>query len=163
MAGPQAALTPFMRKPLARSADPRRSSISDECGKGKVDQAWRRIDDRTWEHSLTFSGSPGGTTNSPQEAMKQLMEMASPGMTPGERAKVQAEMVALATQSQAGMAKLTEIAQVQARTGKPEEAAIAKHLLQSMRQSSGGGVPAEALPSVRERWTRVADTCPAQR
>ena len=72
-------------------------------------------------------------------------------------------MAAFSSQSQAEIARLAEIAQVQARTGKPEEAAIAKHLLQSMRQSSGGGVPAEALPSVRERWTRVADTCPAQR
>lgn len=161
--GPPAALTPFLCKPLARSADPRSSSISDECSKSKVDQAWRRIDDRTWEHSLTFTASPGGTTSSPQEAMKAAMAMALPNMTPGERAKAQAEMAAFAAQSQAEMAQLTEIAQVQARTGKPEEAAMAQKLLQDMRRSSGGGLPADLLPRVRERWTRVADTCPAKR
>lgn len=161
--GPPAALTPFLCKPLARSADPRSSSISDECSKSKVDQAWRRIDDRTWERSLTFTASPGGTTSSPQEAMKAAMAMALPNMTPGERAKAQSEMAALAAQSQAEMAQLTEIAQVQARTGKPEDAAMAKKLLQEMRRSSGGGLPADLLPRVRERWTRVADTCPAKR
>ena len=160
--GPPAALKRFACKPLASSADPRGSSISDECSNSKVDQGWRRIDDRTWEHTLTFTASAGGTTNSPQDAMKAAMAMALPSMTPGERAKAQAEMAALAAQSQAEMAQLNEIAQVQARTGKPEEAAMAKKLLQDMRRSSGG-VPVEMLPSVRERWTRVADTCPAQR
>ena len=80
--GPPAALLPFACKPLARSADPRGSSLSDQCSNSKVDQGWRRIDDRTWEHTLTFTAAAGSTTNSPQDAMKQLMEMASLSMTP---------------------------------------------------------------------------------
>ena len=80
--GPPAALLPFACKPLARSADPRGSSLSDQCGNSKVDQGWRRIDARTWEHTLTFTAAAGSTTNSPQDAMKQLMEMASLSMTP---------------------------------------------------------------------------------
>ena len=163
--GPPAALKRFACKPLARSADPRGSSISDECGNSKLDQGWRRIDDRTWERSLTFTASAGGTTNSPQDAMKAAMAMALSSMTPGERAKAQAEMAALpsASEMKAAMVQLTEAMQAQARTGGPKEAALAEQQLQAMRRSSSGdGVPKDLLPRVRERWTRVADTCAAQ-
>ena len=106
------------------------------------------------------------TMPAPQEAMKNAMALAMPGMTPAQRAKMQAELAAMpsAAQTKAEMAQLTEALQAAVRTGSPEEATFAKQQLQELRRpSSGSGLPDGLLPRLRERWTRVADTCAAQR
>ena len=160
--GPPPALKPFACNALANSADARGSTSSADCGSSKVDESWRRIDDRTWERSLKVTPTAGTTAASPQGAIDMVMA----GMTPEQRAKAQTELSSLpsAGQSAAAMAQLTEAMQAQARSGGPKEAALAEQQLQALRRSSsGGGLPAGLVPRVRERWTRVADTCAAQR
>lgn len=164
--GPPAALMPFACKTIANSANARGSTSSADCSSSKVDESWRRIDDRTWDRTLTITAVAGGTMPAPQEAMKNAMALAMPGMTPAQRAKMQAELAAMpsAAQTKAEMAQLTEALQAAVRTGSPEEATFAKQQLQELRRpSSGSGLPDGLLPRLRERWTRVADTCAAQR
>ena len=164
--GPPPAVKPFTCKALANSANARGSTSSADCGNSKVDESWRRIDDRTWERTLAITAVVGGTMTTPQDEIKKAMAMARPGMTPEQWAKAQAGLAALpsAAQAKAEMAQLTELAQAQARTGSPQEAALAEQALQAMRRSSsGGGVSDGLVPRVRERWTRVADTCTSQR
>lgn len=160
--GPPAALKPFACNALTNSADAHGSTSSADCRSSKVDESWRRIDDRTWDRTLVVTAMAGGTTVSPQGAINRVMA----GMTPEQRAKAQAELSALPTagQSAAAMAQLTEAMQAQARSGGPKEAALAEQQLQALRRSSSSsGLPAGVVPRLRERWTRVADTCAAQR
>ena len=160
--GPPPALKPFACKALTNSADARGSTSSADCRSSKVDESWRRIDDRTWERTLTITAVAGGATASPQGAINMVMA----GMTPEQRAKAQTELSALpsAGQSAAAMAQLSEAMPAQARTGGPKEAALAEQQLQALRRSSSGsGQTTDVVPRLRERWTRVADTCAAQR
>jgi hypothetical protein len=136
-----------------------RSSMSANCGAVKVNYQWRRIDDRTWErvsHNTMSTKAMMGITPASQKGM---MEMAMAGMSPAERERGRAELAKLPTDRDvaAAMAPVVADLEKQARSGSPSEAAMAKEQLAAIK-GHGGGAP-DIVTDVRERWTRVSDTC----
>lgn len=130
---------------------------SAECKNAKFAEDWKRIDDRTWERSLKAEVATGAGV-SPRPAV----ELAMAGMSPAERAQAQAEMAKMpsADAMQAEMAPVIAQLEQQARSGKADEAAMAKQQLAALRSAGiGGPATATQVTTVRERWTRIADTC----
>ena len=144
-----------------RTANARGSSESADCHTLKLDGNWRRIDERTWERSLRVTPH-SVMASSPRDAI----EMGMASMTPDQRGKASAELASLpsAGQINASMAPVIEALEATIRTGSPEEAALARQQLQALRTPSGDlNISGDFVTQVRERWTRVADTCPKER
>jgi hypothetical protein len=142
-------------------ASPGGSTASVDCGALKLDQQWRRIDDRTWERVLHTSHSTVALNNSGSPAA--AMEMAMAGMSPEERARARVELAKMpsAADRDAAMAPVIAKLEEQARTGSPSDAAMAREQLAMMKGRSSGAP--DTFTDVRERWTRVADVCKAKR
>lgn len=163
--GPPAAAMPAACRTLAQSSSSSGSAHSAACTGMKVDESWRRIDDRTWERSVKATVQM--TAGSPSDAARHAFEMSKHTMSAAERAKAQAELAALpsAADMQAGMAPMIAELEQLARTGKPDEAAFAKQQLAALRGAGNGAAAGAVQTSTsRERWTRIADRCnPAAR
>jgi len=144
------------------TASPGGSTMSADCGAVKLDEQWRRIDDRTWERVLHSSYSTVAVNSSGSPAA--AIEMAMAGMSPDERTRARAELAKMPKPSDTAAAMAPVVAQLeeQIRTGSPSDAAMAKEQLAAMKGRSGGGAP-DTVVDVRERWTRVADACKARR
>ena len=142
---------------LSNMRDPRGSSFSADCKSSKVEENWRRVDNKTWERSLKVTPQSSATPDSPRPAF----EMAQSGMTPEQRAQAEAAMAALpsAAQMKDAMAPVIDALQEEIRTGSPEEAASARQQLQALRATTNGS--SQFVTRVVERWTRIADTCAA--
>ena len=145
---------------VARTQTPGGSTQRADCSTGRFDEQWRRVDDRTWDRSLRVKQAPAASNTSPQPAL----EFAMRGMTPEDRARAQAEMADMPSAADMAGARATLIAALeqQARTGDPNEAAAARQQLAAMRGSSpAAGTDSGVVVEIRERWTRVAETCRA--
>ncbi len=143
------------------TASPGGSSMSADCGAVKLDEQWRRIDDRTWERVLHSSYSTVGVNNSGSPTA--AIEMAMAGMSPEERARARVELAKLPTRADRDAAMAPVIAQLeeQVRTGSPSDAAMAKEQLAAIKGRSGGAH--DTVIDMRERWTRISDACKATR
>lgn len=134
------------------------------CNGATIDQRWRAVDAKTWERSLKAEVQMNSA--SPADSARKVFELTQHTMSATERAQAQAELAALpsAGAMQAEMAPVIAQLEQQVRTGKPDEAAAAKQQLAALR-SAGVGGPASSVQTtvVRERWTRIADTCSARR
>lgn len=144
------------------TASPGGSTMSADCGAVKLDEQWRRIDDRTWERVLHSSYSTVGVNNSGSPTA--AIEMAMAGMSPEERARARVELAKMPTRADRDAAMAPVIAQLeeQVRTGSPSDAAMAKEQLAAIKGRSGGGAP-DTVIDMRERWTRISDACKAKR
>jgi hypothetical protein len=143
-----------------RTQTPGGSKQRADCNAGRFDEQWRRVDDRTWDRWLRVRQASAVSNVSPQPAL----ELAMRGMTPQDRARAQAEMADMPSAADMASARTTLVATLeqQARTGSPAEAAAARQQLAAMRGSSPAGAgEAGVVVEIRERWTRVADTCRA--
>lgn len=157
---PPAKPAPGACQNASRSAAPNGSTLGADCNVGRVDEQWRRIDDRTWERSSTVRQAPTAPTpsnNSPQAAI----ELAMRGMTPAQRAGAQAELAAMPSAADMADARGSLIATLeqQARSGNAEEAAAARQQLSALGASAGGS--AGVVVRIKERWSRIAETCTA--
>lgn len=143
-----------------RTDAPAGSTLSAECNIGRVDEQWRRIDDRTWERSSTVRQSPSASTTS-NSSPQAAIELAMRGMTPAQRASVQAELAAMPSAADIADARLTLVATLeqQARSGSAEEAAAARQQLSALGASPSGS--AGVVVRIKERWSRIAETCSA--
>ena len=143
-----------------RTATAAGSTLGADCKIGRVDEQWRRIDDRTWERLSTVRQSPGASTASKSSAQAAI-EFAMRGMTPAQRASVQAELAAMPSAADIADARGTLVATLeqQARSGSAEEAAAARQQLSALGTSPSGS--AGVVVHIKERWSRIAETCPA--
>ena len=110
-----------------RAATPTGSILGADCIVGRVEEQWRRIDDRTWERSSTVRQAPGASTvanSSPQAAI----ELAMRGTTPAQRASAQAELVAMPSAADMADTRGTLIAMLETQThgAYADEAAVAR-------------------------------------
>jgi hypothetical protein len=162
--GPPAAAMPAACRTLAHSSSGTSSSHSAECSASNIEESWRRIDERTWERSLKATVQMAAA--SPADSARQAFEMMKHTMSPADRAKAQAELAALpsAGAMQAEMAPVIAQLEQQVRTGQPDEVAMAKQQLAALRSAGATGAGSTTqTTTARERWTRIADGCSAQR
>ncbi len=144
---------------VLRSGTSNGSTLGADCTVGRVDERWRRIDDRTWERSLTVRRAP--TAASPAKTSpRAAIELAMRSMTPAQRASAQAELAAMPSPADLADARGTLVATLeqQARSTDAEEAAAARQQLGALGASPGG--PASVVV-VKERWSRIAENCSA--
>ncbi|MBI3561533.1 MAG: hypothetical protein HY080_07450 [Gammaproteobacteria bacterium] len=149
-------------KGLSHTANSRGSSVRADCYSYNLDHRWRRIDERIWERSST--ATPQSSSSPTPDSSQAAVEMAMAGMTPEQRARTQAELASIPSVSQANaaMAPVIEALQAQIRTGNPQEAALARQQLRAIRATLDSGGAAINEARLQQRWTRVADTCPAR-
>ena len=143
-----------------RTATPAGSTLGADCNIGRVDEQWRRIDDRTWERSLTVRQSPIASMAS-NSSPGAAIEFAMQGMTPAQRAGAKAELAATPSAAEVAKARGTLVATLeqQVRSGSAEEAAAARQQLGALGASPSGS--ADVVVRSKERWIRIAETCPA--
>jgi len=128
--------------------------LQTDCAGAQLDEHWRHIDDRTWERVIHGSySSLAMSTGSPAQAL------AMAGLSAADRAKIEAS---LPTQADRDAAMAPVIAQLEeaAKSDKPEEAAEARQQLEALR---GQTHALDTKIELRERWTRIADSCASKR
>lgn len=145
------------------------AKLATDCAGVKINDEFRRIDDRTWEREnrtiqATLTPSSGADA---MASVKAAMAMASAGMTPAEFARARAEMSKMPSAADIDGSKASLIAAIEAELPhlKGEEAAAARAQLAMLKgtgPTGGSGAPArETL--LKERWTRIAERCTPKR
>jgi hypothetical protein len=131
-------------------------NLSTDCGGARVDERWRRIDERTWERVMhTSYSSTAMSTGSPMQALSMA------GMSAQDRAKIEASAPKQADRDAAMAPVITQLEEL-VRTGKPEEAALARRQLDALK--GGASAPSDITTiDLQERWTRIADACTSKR
>jgi len=132
-------------------ANPEGFNLSSDCHGVRAVEQWRRIDEHTWERVMHASYSNiAMSSSSPMQALTMA------GMSPQDRAKVEASLPKQAD-IDAAMAPVIAQLEEQVRTGKPEEAALARRQLDALK---GSASPSDITRiDLRERWTRIAGAC----
>ena len=158
---PPAKLAPGACQNALRFATPVGSNLGADCNVGRVDEQWRRIDERTWERSSTIRQSaiePGSASNNTPKA---ALELAMHGMKPGERVRAQGELTAMPGAADMADAHDTSVAllEQQVNSGSAKKAAVARQHLKVLRDVSGGST--DPVVRIKERWSRTAYTCSA--
>lgn len=160
---------------VPRSQGASTESYAIDCKAAKVDILWRKIDDRTWEATVTnFFAKPHSGRNAPKDAMETALRM----MPPEERAKREAELKAMGRPDWEAMERARAFGEAYAQAAQPEIIAMLEqaeaeetnpeakaHLRQQLAiQRSKSGAELAANPfrtQFKERFTRIADTCKA--
>jgi len=130
---PHTEMAPGLCDTTLTSSDSSGMSLSAMCSGTKQDESWHLVDNDIWEHQLLVV--PRASAPAPTSSeVEQAMK------------PVYAEL------------------EKTIRTGPPEEAASAREQLKALRAHApvAGGAP-PFVTHLHERWTRVAQTCSAQR
>jgi len=100
----------------------------------------------------------------PLRSAREALAMASPGMTPAERAEAQKALAELPTQAAMdGMkADMRREMEETMRTGSAEEADAARQALHAMQQAFNGTAVLQTT-RVKERWTLISPNCSSMR
>ena len=138
------------------------ASTRSDCKGLKVEERWRRVNERAWERSIRSVQQPvAAASTSPRSAI----EMATAGMSPEKRAAAANQLTGLPTAADnaAAMAPVIAALEAHARAANAQEAAMAREQLAMLR----GSAPPDGVGSVviesKERWTRVSSACRASR
>lgn len=136
---------------MSHTVNTDRATLQGRCNGQSLDDQWTRIDDRTWEHVLRVENSSASTGFFPPSANG----MTVPGMTAAQQAQMQAQT----SGAQQAVSDLRQRLETAARGSDPKQAAAARQALAAMGAGSGSGI----VDVLKERWTRVAESCPAPR
>ena len=150
--------SPFACKTLNKQASENSSSFSAACRSAPIENAFRRIDPRTWEHTMTVRLLADRT---PARSAREAIAFGLPGMSAAERAQGKRAMAELPSQSQmdAMNAKLLKDVEDEVRTASsPEDAESARLSLQKLREVQGGTTVQQTIRT-KERWTLISSTC----
>ena len=132
------------------------SSFSAACGSVALENSFRQVDPKVWQHTMTFQlSSAPSPMNSAREAYARAMQ----GMTPAQRAQAEKELASLPSQAEMdrGQAELRQELEEAIRTGSAEDAAAARQVLQNLQ---GGRGAVRQTVHVEERWTSIGSSCP---
>ena len=160
---PPPGLTRSACQNVTRNAAPGGSTLGADCNVGRLDDQWRRIDERTWERSLVVRQAPA-SSNASNNSPRAAIELAMRGMTPEQRARAQAELATMPSAADIADARGTLIAAIkeQARSADAEEAAFARQQLSALGAlGTAPGGSADVVVRTKERWSRIAETCSA--
>lgn len=137
---------------------PAAATLQADCQAGRLQERWRQLDAKTWERQMTLTAVPGAGAGDPAAALA----LAQRGMSPAAAAQAGAAVAALPGAQAHADAMAPVHAQIEAtiRNGSPEEAAAARQQLAALKAAQGGGGPS-TVTTLKERWTRIADTCTA--
>jgi hypothetical protein len=124
------------------------------CGWKLVVETWRRIDDRTWEHTLKATLSPGGELDG---LAPSTAAMGSPFIN---RSANSMPGMPSAKDRAAAMAPVIDGLEETVRTGSAEEKAAAQQQLAILRGTSSPQDSGSTTVESKELWRRVAERCP---
>ncbi len=133
------------------------SSFNAACRSVAMENSFRRLDPKTWEHTMTFQVSRDAD---PMRSAREAFARAAPHMSPADRAQAEKEMAQMPTQADMDKVKAEARAELeeQIRTGSPEEAETARRVLREMQQATAPGGVVQTT-HVTERWTLIGQGC----
>lgn len=150
--------SPFVCRTLKPRASATNSSFSAACRSLTVEDSFRKIDSRTWEHDEMAQVI---ADRSPVRNARAAIAMASAGMTPAQRAEAEKALSELPSDAQMDRMKADLLRQTEEAiraAESPEDADTNRQILQALQQQISGTVVRQTI-RIKERWTLLGTTC----